>query len=307
MATWLVTGAGGGVGGSVCRELLAQGEQVRGLDVRTPHPAEGLTGRRGFDLRIGDVRRSDVVHEAVQGVDAVLHMAALTIQAADADPLAALDVNSRAFVDLMEAAVSSPSHPVVVFASTATLHNPNPTFTLTGSGEPPAGRAPTPVNFYAATKLFNELAANHWRDKGLAVVALRLGLVTFPWAGQGLTRQIVDGLVRRPVNGESGVVPCADDHPNWLSPKNAAQACIGAARAALAGTARQWYDVLGEQRSMREAIDVARGMFPAVQIEARPGVGGLDQRHLTSDLAELGVAVPDSLEEQLDSLRMSLS
>lgn len=305
MARWLVTGAGGGLGSAVCRALLADGESVRGLDVQRPHPAEGLDHHPGFDFRLGDVRSSETVHAAVRDTDAVLHLAALTIRAADADPLAALDVNSRAFLDLLEAAAHSPSRPVVVFSSTATLHNANPAFALAGAPSGPDEDAP-PVNFYAATKLFNELAAEHWRAKGLGVVAVRLGLVTFPWGGQGLSRSIVDALVRKPLEGRASVVPCADDHPNWLSPDDAARACIGAGRAALAGSARPTYDALGDQRPMREAVDLALAMFPGADISGAPGVGGLDQRGVPSDLPLLGVREPQGLEEQLRALRAAL-
>jgi len=305
---WLITGAGGGLGSAVCRELLAAGDSVRGVDLRRPHPAEGLTSRDRFEFRVGDVRQSTLMREALQGTDALLHLAALTIRAASEDPLAALDVNTRSFLDLMEAAVGAEPCPVMVFSSTTTLHNPNPAFLLASTPEAISvtGRLRTPINLYAATKLFNELAAAHWRHQGLQVVAVRLGLVTFPWGGQGLSRQIVDNLVRRPLKGTPALVPCADDYPNWLSPGNAARACISAARAAIDGTAKECYDVVGQQRSMQEAIALARTMFPRVRIDGTPGVGGLDQRGVKSDLDELGINHPDSLEDQLHMLEAEI-
>lgn len=69
----LVTGASGFVGSHLVGELLAeQGESVRALVRR----AESAGELQGADVRIGDVRDAGVVHDAVQGVDVVYHLAA---------------------------------------------------------------------------------------------------------------------------------------------------------------------------------------------------------------------------------------
>lgn len=306
MARWFVTGAAGGLGSAVCRNLLSVGEQVRALDLRPPHPAEGLEVEVSdkYQLLIGDVRDRQLIRETVEDVDAILHLSALTIQAAETDPLAAFDINSRAFVELMDAASTSASRPVIVFASTATLLNPNPDVVLLNAIRKPDAvlntcGSGTPLNFYAATKLFNEQSAWHWRSKGVVVVAVRLGLVTFAWGGQGLSQEIVNQLVRRPLAGESGRVPCGDDYPNWLAPVDAAAACVNAARLAMRGEARETYNVLGENRSMQEAIELSRAIHPGVHISGEPGIGGLDQRAIVSDLPALGVTNACTLEDHL--------
>ncbi len=312
MARWLVTGAAGGLGSAVCRNLLSAGEQVRALDIRSPHPAEGLEGRNNFQLLIGDVRDRQLLRESVKDVDAILHLSALTIQAAETDPLAAFDINSRAFVELMDAASTSVSRPAIVFSSTATLLNPNPDVVLLNATRNPDAvpknpSSGTPMNFYAATKLFNEESAWHWRSKGVTVVAVRLGLLTFPLGGQGLSREIVDQLVRRPLAGEPGQVPCADDYPNWLAPVDAAAACINAARLAMRGEAQETYNALGENRSMQEAIELSRAIHPGAHISGQPGIGGLDQRAIISDLPALGVSNPCTLEDHLAYLSRQIS
>src|SRR5581483_1469777 len=72
--TCLVTGATGFLGGHLLEALLTQGESVRAL-VRTTGKAAGLR-ERGIDVRIGDVRDSAAVQEAVRGVNVVFHCAA---------------------------------------------------------------------------------------------------------------------------------------------------------------------------------------------------------------------------------------
>jgi len=68
----LVTGASGFVGSHLVAELLAtEGESVRALVRR----AESAAELHGAEVRIGDVRDSAIVQEAIQGVDVVYHCA----------------------------------------------------------------------------------------------------------------------------------------------------------------------------------------------------------------------------------------
>jgi nucleoside-diphosphate-sugar epimerase len=69
----LVTGGGGFIGGAVARQLLASGVETRILG-RHSYPAMATLGA---DCRIGDLANAEEVARAVEGVDAVFHVAAL--------------------------------------------------------------------------------------------------------------------------------------------------------------------------------------------------------------------------------------
>jgi uncharacterized protein YbjT (DUF2867 family) len=75
----LVTGAAGFVGTHVCRQLTRRGSRVRGL-VRSPAKAAERLAQMPVDLHVGDVRDDVALRRAMQGCDAVVHLAAIAIE-----------------------------------------------------------------------------------------------------------------------------------------------------------------------------------------------------------------------------------
>ncbi|MFD6179229.1 MULTISPECIES: NAD-dependent epimerase/dehydratase family protein [unclassified Isoptericola] len=108
--TVLVTGASGLLGGAVARALVARGDDVRTLQ-RRPSGVEGAA-----DV-LGTVTDPDVVARAVDGVGAVVHLAAKVSLAGDPAEFRAVNVDgARTLLDAAERAgvarfvqVSSPS------------------------------------------------------------------------------------------------------------------------------------------------------------------------------------------------------
>lgn len=98
----LVTGATGRVGSRLVPRLLDQGEQVRIL-VRDADRVTDLA-KRGADVLVGDLRDPETVTRALDGVQAVVHVAA-TFRTATAEEMWA--VNHVATVDLAKATVSA--------------------------------------------------------------------------------------------------------------------------------------------------------------------------------------------------------
>lgn len=75
----LITGGAGFIGSHLCRALLASGHRVRVLDTLLDQVHGGRSPAalsRDVDLRVGDVQDPDAVARAIQGVDAVIHLAA---------------------------------------------------------------------------------------------------------------------------------------------------------------------------------------------------------------------------------------
>jgi dTDP-L-rhamnose 4-epimerase len=78
--TILITGGAGFIGSHLADELLASGRRVRALDNLTPQVHESGARPAYLDdeveLLVGDVRDADCVRRALDGVDAVVHLAA---------------------------------------------------------------------------------------------------------------------------------------------------------------------------------------------------------------------------------------
>jgi UDP-glucuronate 4-epimerase len=114
--TVLVTGAAGFLGSTVSAALLARGDRVRGLDDFDPFYDPAIKRRnieevrRGGDLPLveGDIRDADAVKRAIEGCDAVVHLAAKAgVRPSFADPVGYADVNVRGTSVVLDAAVAA--------------------------------------------------------------------------------------------------------------------------------------------------------------------------------------------------------
>ena len=121
----LVTGGAGFIGCNIADHLARDGHDVVVFDaLRRPGVEQNLswlTGTHGQRIvpLIADIRDGRALAEAVQGVDAVFHLAAqVAVTTSLADPIEDFDINIRGTLNLLEALRCSGRRVPVIFAST---------------------------------------------------------------------------------------------------------------------------------------------------------------------------------------------
>lgn len=164
----LVTGAAGYIGSVLTGELLDNGHSVIALDDLSC--GTGSLVRYAvnplFHFRRGDVRSGDDMTAALEGADAIIHLAAVVgMPACDRDPVLARTVNVEATRALMR--LRSPSQRVV-------FPNTNSGYGTTAAGSVCTEETPlTPVSLYGRQKAEAEAIALG----GENTVSLRLATV----------------------------------------------------------------------------------------------------------------------------------
>jgi len=166
---YLVTGGAGFIGSNIAEELIRRGEKVRILD-------NFSTGQRhniepffdSVELIEGDVRSYHIVREAAEGMDFILHEAALpSVPRSIRDPITSNEVNVTGTLNILHAARDAKVRRVV-FASSSSIYGETP--------ELPKHEAMmlAPLSPYAVSKLAAEKYCSVFtKVYGLETVALR--------------------------------------------------------------------------------------------------------------------------------------
>ena len=175
--TWLITGVAGFIGSNLLQALLERDQVVIGLDnfstgsQKNIDLVEGKVEARQwqrFRLIKGDVRDLAACKQCCEGVDVVLHHAALgSIPRSVADPIATHQSNVNGFLNMLVAARDAPVDRFV-FASSSSVYGDHPALPRK---EDVIGN---PLAPYALTKLINEHYADVFaKTYGLSFIGFR--------------------------------------------------------------------------------------------------------------------------------------
>jgi len=175
--TWLVTGVAGFIGSNLLEILLRLDQQVIGLDNFATGHRRNLDEVRSlvdaqqwerFTFIEGDIRDLDHCKRACEGVDHVLHQAALgSVPRSLADPITSNATNISGFLNMLVAAREAQVKSFTYAASSSTY------------GDHPAlpkveANIGKPLSPYAVTKYVNELYADVFaRSYGFTTIGLR--------------------------------------------------------------------------------------------------------------------------------------
>jgi nucleoside-diphosphate-sugar epimerase len=166
---YLVTGGAGFIGSHLVEHLVAGGEEVVVLDDLSTGRRENLTAVwREIRFVEGSVTHRETCQRVMEGVDCVLHQAAVTsVQRSVDEPLAVHDVNATGTLHVLLAARDAGVRRVVLAGSTSAY----------GDSEQLPNRedhVTRPLSPYAASKLAGEAYCHAWgATYGLETIVLR--------------------------------------------------------------------------------------------------------------------------------------
>jgi UDP-N-acetylglucosamine/UDP-N-acetyl-alpha-D-glucosaminouronate 4-epimerase len=265
---WLITGAAGFIGSNLLQSLLELDQHVVGFDnFATGHRAnlqevEGSVAPnlwRRFRFIEGDIRDANSCRQACDGVDFVLHQAALgSVPRSIEDPITTNSVNIGGFLEILMAARSCGVKRFVYAASSST-YGDHPGLPKV---ESVIGK---PLSPYAITKLANELYADVFaRTYGFPSIGLRYFNIfgarqdpNGPYAAV-IPKWIAALIHNEPVyiNGDG------ETSRDFCYVANAVQANLLAATAADSAAVNQVYNVaVGQRTSLNELFEHLRGML----------------------------------------------
>ncbi|MBN1801827.1 MAG: NAD(P)-dependent oxidoreductase [Candidatus Lokiarchaeota archaeon] len=170
----LLTGAFGNVGQNALKQLLKREHQVICFDLKNKenqNSCKELSKRLQFKTIWGDITNQEDVNNAVNGMDCIVHLAAIIPPLSEKNPELARKVNIEGTRNLINAAKVLPNKPKFIMASSASV------FGVTMDLNPPT-TVNTPLNpsdHYSHTKVECEIML---RNSGLPWLILRLAAVS---------------------------------------------------------------------------------------------------------------------------------
>jgi len=203
MEKYLVTGGAGFIGSNIAEELVKRGHPVKVID-------NFLTGKREnvssfldkIEFIEGDIRDSDACNRALEGVDFVLHQAALpSVPRSIEDPLLTTEINIRGTLNILlasrEAGVKG-----FVFASSSSVYGDDPNLP---KKEDTVGN---PLSPYAISKLAAEKYCRVFSQiYGLSTVCLRYFNIFGPQQDPSSQyAAVIPNFITRMLKGESPTI-----------------------------------------------------------------------------------------------------
>jgi UDP-N-acetylglucosamine 4,6-dehydratase/5-epimerase len=168
---------------NVQRVVIFSRDELKQFEMAQQYPHQEFPSIRFF---IGDVRDGDRLKRAMEGIDTVVHAAALKqVPTAEYNPFEAVKTNVLGAQNVIEAALESGVRKVVALST---------------------DKAAAPINLYGATKLCSDklfIAANNMRgDRGIFFSVVRYGNV------MGSRGSVIPFFLER---RKTGILPITDE------------------------------------------------------------------------------------------------
>lgn len=294
---WLVTGVAGFIGSHLLETLLKLDQHVVGLDSFATGHKQNLDevqaivraerwGR--FRFIQGDIRQLADCRKAVEGVDHVLHQAALgSVPRSLADPVTTNEVNITGTLNMLIAARDEGVESFV-YASSSAVYGDHPDLPKVED------RVGTPLSPYAITKRVNELYAETFAwHYGFSSIGLRYFNVFGPRQDpEGPYAAVIPKWLNAMLHdGEIVIYGDGETSRDFCYVDNAVQANLLAALATKDAESQVYNVAFGARTSLNELFETLRaalaerGIGPEISpryADFRPG----DVRHSQADISQ---------------------
>jgi nucleoside-diphosphate-sugar epimerase len=284
VAIYLITGVAGFIGSSLARAVLAQGDEVRGIDnFSTGNRANLDEILNQIDFREVDLLKLDALQDACRGADYIFHEAAIpSVPKSVLDPLGSNRANIDGTVHLLIAARDAKVKRVV-YAASSSAYGDTPTL--------PKHEAmlPNPNSPYAVAKLAGEYyMTSFYRCYGLETVSLRYFNIfgprqdpSSPYSG------VLAKFITQMLNGEAPTIfGDGAQSRDFTYIQNAVDANLLAIKASASQAAGQIFNVAtGKRADLNQAFEllkkITRYTGDAKYAPSRSG----DVKHSLADLS----------------------
>lgn len=299
-AKWLVTGVAGFIGSNLVETLLCLNQSVVGLDsfatgfrsnLDQVQAAVTPSQWAGFKFIEGDIRDLNTCRLAANGIDYVLHQAALgSVPRSIEDPIPTNQANIDGFLNILVASRDAQVKRFVYAASSSTY------------GDHPAlpkieDRIGKPLSPYAVTKYVNELYADVFaRTYGFETIGLRYFNIFGPHqTPDGAYAAVIPKWIGSMMQGETVYINGdGETSRDFCYVANAVQANLLAATTEDPGATNQVYNVaVGERTSLNDLHRLIqselRRLLPRLEI-APPQYRDVRAGDVRHSLADIGKA-----------------
>ncbi|MEP7128002.1 MAG: SDR family oxidoreductase [Chitinophagales bacterium] len=255
--TFLVTGGAGFIGSHLVAYLLKYGAgKVRVLDNLLTGDKDNVAlfqKHAAYDFLEGDIRELNDCMQACEGIDFVLHEAALgSVQRSILDPVTTDHINAGGFLNMLWAAKEKKVKRLV-YASSSSVYGDHPGLPKTEE------RIGKPLSPYAVSKYSNELYAGVFsRNYGMELIGLRYFNIFGPRQNpEGPYAAVIPAFIR---DIKKNIAPVINgdgsNSRDFTFVENAVQANIKALFVENSMALNEVYNVaVGEQYTVKQLFD----------------------------------------------------
>jgi UDP-N-acetylglucosamine 4-epimerase len=310
----LITGGAGFIGSNLTEHLLQhpQADSVRVFDNLSTGSLQNIKAfkqNQKFEFVEGDIRNYKTCLQAMEGIDAVCHQAALgSVPRSINDPLTTNEVNISGTLNIFTAAKESNIRRIVYAASSSTYgdHPGLPKM------EDTIGH---PLSPYAVTKYVNELYAKVYANLyGLELIGLRYFNVFGPKQDpNGAYAAVIPLFMKAVLNNEPPVIYGDGEHSrDFTFVDNAVQANIKALLTNDALALNQVYNIAcGEQTTLNELLEYLKQIAGSDLAPKYSAERAGDVRHSLADITKAkkylnynpGIGVKEGLKNAFEWYR----